>query len=160
MKSEEWRVKNEEYICSTFIRWGVDALSSRSKVKSQRSKVKGRGFRWKVDAVRRGGFATMAIGDGYNYGVWKSWAAVWKCSDGVWKCMLNPSTTRHSFSGGGRRCVKNTNALFYCYFLTVSCHSERSEESDNVCFIFLLMFTDSSLRSEWQRPSVFWHILL
>ena len=33
-------------------------------------------------------------------------------------------------------CVKNTNALFYCYFLTVSCHSERSEESDNVCFIF------------------------
>ena len=45
-------------------------------------------------------------------------------------------------------CVKNTNALFYCYFLTVSCHSERSEESDNVCFIFLLMFTDSSLRSE------------
>ena len=29
------------------------------------------------------------------------------------------------------------------------CHSERSEESDNVRFInVLLMFTDSSLRSE------------
>ena len=53
---------------------------------------------------------------------------------------LNP------FTVGG--CVKNTNALFYCYFLTVSCHSERSEESDNVCFIFLLTSTDSSLRSE------------
>ena len=61
---------------------------------------------WEVDAfdgeaLKWGGFATMAIGDGYNYGVWKSRAAVWKCSDGVWKCMLNPSTTRHSFSGGG-----------------------------------------------------------
>ena len=48
--------------------------------------------------------------------------------------------------GGGR--VKYANALFYCYFQAVSCHSERSEESDNVCFMFLLMFTDSSLRSE------------
>ena len=46
-----------------------------------------------------------------------------------------------------RGCVKYTNALFYCYFQTVSCHSERSEESDNVCFIFLLMFTDFSLCS-------------
>ena len=54
-----------------------------------------------VDALRRGGFATMAVGDGYSYGVWKSRTAVWKCSDRVWKCMLNPSTTRHSFSGGG-----------------------------------------------------------
>ena len=64
-----------------------------------------------------------------------------------------PKWTSH---GCVRWCVKYTNTLFYCYFYTVSCHfsdkvlnnsSERSEESDNVCFIFLLTSTDFSLCS-------------
>ena len=29
-------------------------------------------YSFDVDALKWGGFATMAIGDGYSYGVWKS----------------------------------------------------------------------------------------